>query len=131
MLYALLDLPRLTHCIITKYFNKRLIPSTNHPRDAYMNHRSHIYSNTNTHHIDQNVFRQTTNRTHQTTSCSPTANANLLMRITETFYTHPFKIINRVDRERHASAHHKQTQTVFARMTVIPICASLQTSDER
>jgi hypothetical protein len=93
-----------------------------------MNYRSHIYSNTNTHHIDQNIFRQTTNRTHQTTSCSPTAKANLLMRITETFYTHLFKIINRVDWERHASAHHKQTQTAFARTTVIPICASLRTS---
>jgi hypothetical protein len=50
------------------------------------------------------------------------------MRITETFYTHPFKLIKRVDRERHVSAHHKQTQSVFVRTMVIPICASLQTS---
>jgi hypothetical protein len=50
------------------------------------------------------------------------------MRITETFYTHPFKIINRVDRERHASAHHKQTQSVFVRTMAISICASLRTS---
>jgi hypothetical protein len=50
------------------------------------------------------------------------------MRIIEIFYTHPFKIINRVDRERYASAHHKQNQTAFARTTVIPICASLRTS---
>jgi hypothetical protein len=91
-----------------------------------MNHRNHIYSNTSTHHIDQNVFRQTTNRTHPTTSCSPTAKANLLVCITETFYTHPFKLIKRVHRERHASAHHKQTQSAFARTTVIPICASLR-----
>jgi hypothetical protein len=48
------------------------------------------------------------------------------MRITETFYTHPFKIINRVDREWHASAHHKQTQSVFVRTMAIPICASLR-----
>ncbi|PWZ37033.1 hypothetical protein Zm00014a_015838 [Zea mays] len=50
------------------------------------------------------------------------------MRIIETFYTHPFKIINRVDRERHALAHHKQTQSMFVRTTAIPICASLRTS---
>jgi hypothetical protein len=50
------------------------------------------------------------------------------MRITETFYTHPFKLIKRVERERHASAHHKQTQSVFVRTMVIPICASLRTS---
>jgi hypothetical protein len=80
------------------------------------------------HIIDQNLIRLTTNRTHQITSCSPITNAVLPMRTTETFYTHPFKIINRVDRERHASAHHKQTQTAFARTMVIPICASLRTS---
>jgi hypothetical protein len=50
------------------------------------------------------------------------------MRIIETFYTHPFKLIKRVDRERHASAHHKQTQSVFVRTMAIPICASLRTS---
>jgi hypothetical protein len=50
------------------------------------------------------------------------------MRITETFYTHPFKLIKRVDQERHASAHHKQTQSMFVRTMEIPICASLQTS---
>jgi hypothetical protein len=77
------------------------------------------------HIIDQNLIRLTTNRTHQITSCSPIANAILPMRITETFYTHPFKIINPVDRERHASAHHKQTQSVFVRTMAIPICASL------
>jgi hypothetical protein len=63
-----------------------------------------------------------------TTACSLTANAILPMRITKIFYTHPFKIINRVDREWHASAHHKQTQTAFARTTVISIGASLRTS---
>jgi hypothetical protein len=50
------------------------------------------------------------------------------MRITETFYTHPFKLIKRVDRERHASPHHKQTQSVFVRTMAIPIRASLRTS---
>jgi hypothetical protein len=50
---------------------------------------THTYSNTNVHHIDQNIIRQTTNHTHQTTSCSPIAIAILPMCITETFYTHP------------------------------------------
>jgi hypothetical protein len=40
------------------------------------------------HHIDQKIIRQTI-RTHQTTSCSPIANAILPMRITETFYARP------------------------------------------
>jgi hypothetical protein len=59
------------------------------PRHITKTFYTHTYSNTNVHHIDQNIFRQTTNRTHQTTSCSPTAIAILPMRITETFYTHP------------------------------------------
>jgi hypothetical protein len=50
------------------------------------------------------------------------------MRIIEIFYIDPFKIINRVDRERHASAHHKQTQSVFVSTMAIPIGASLRTS---
>jgi hypothetical protein len=50
---------------------------------------THTHSNTNVHHIDQNIIIQTTNRTHQTTSCSPIANAILPICITETFYTHP------------------------------------------
>jgi hypothetical protein len=44
---------------------------------------THTYSNTNVHHIDQNIIRQATNRTHQTTSCPPIANAILPTCIAE------------------------------------------------
>jgi hypothetical protein len=63
---------------------------------------THTYSNTNVHHIDQNIIIQITNRTHQTTSCSPTANATLPMRTTETFYTHPFNsLIESIESDMH------------------------------
>ncbi|PWZ15628.1 hypothetical protein Zm00014a_014030 [Zea mays] len=84
--------------------------------------RRHLSMHSPTHNPHfKNLFSQQT--THQIKSCSPIANAILPMRITETFYTHPFKIINRVDRERHASAHHKHTQSTFVRTMAIPICA--------
>jgi hypothetical protein len=54
---------------------------------------THTHSNTNVHHIDQNIIIQTTNRTHKTTSCSPIANVILPMRNTETFYTHLYNLL--------------------------------------
>jgi hypothetical protein len=39
---------------------------------------THTYSNTNIHHINQNIIRQTTNRTHQTTWPTRVAHACML-----------------------------------------------------
>jgi hypothetical protein len=82
-------------------YSNLLIASNKHDTFVYQNVNAtlplhitktfytHTYSNTNVHHIDQNIIRQATNRTHQSTSCSLIANVILPTCIAETYYTHP------------------------------------------